>query len=122
MNSTTLHSKPFQLIIFKSNQHIYAQLLDPNTKNGHILITASTLEKSYRSNFKKLSQIEDAKKIGQLIGQRAQQFGINTILIKLKKKKDFKKKFSNRKTYPFHGKIKALILEILNLGISIKKD
>lgn len=122
MNLIKLNSKPFVLIIYKSNQHIYTQLLDLNTKNGHILISASTLEKSYKSNFKRLNLIEDAKNVGQLIGQKAKALGINTILIQLKKKQDLKKKFSNRKTYSFHGKIKALILEITNLGISIKKD
>lgn len=119
MNFTESNLKPFQLMIFKSNQHIYAQIIDPNTKNGHILVSASTIEKSYRLNFMHISQTENAKKIGSLIAKRALELGITRVVLNLKKKKPIKK---NRKTYRFQGRVKELVLEMINSGISIKKS
>lgn len=119
MNFTESKSKPFQLMIFKSNQHIYAQIMDPNTIDGHILVSASTIEKSYRLNFAHLDQTENAKKIGSLVAKRALELGINRVVLNLKKKKSIK---NNRKAYRFQGKVKALVLEMVNSGLSIKKN
>lgn len=114
MNFIESKSKPFQLMIYKSNQHIYAYIIDPNTINGHILVSASTIEKSYKSNFENLSQTENAKKIGSLIAERALKLGIKRVVLNLKKK--------NRKPYRFQGKVKMLVLEMISSGVSIKKN
>ena len=119
MNFIKSKPKPFQLMIFKSNQHIYAQIIDPNTINGHILASASTIEKSYKASFIHLTQTEGAKKIGSLIAKRALELGITRVVLDLKKKKAIN---NNRKAYRFEGKVKALVLEMVNSGLAIKKN
>lgn len=84
-------AKP-RLVIFKSNSNIYAQLIDD--ENKVTLIAASTLEEANAKSGMK-SNIESAKKIGELIAKRA-----------LEKKID--KAVFDRAGYIYHGKVKAL--------------
>lgn len=119
MNLTESKLSPFQLKIFKSNQHIYVQIINPNTINGHIVTSASTIERSYRSNFAHLNQTEHAKIIGSMIAKRALELGINRVVLDLRKRKSV---YKSKKTYRFQGKIKALVLEMVNFGLLINKD
>ena len=60
----------FKLIIFLSNQHIYAQILD---KSGSVLVSASTLEKQDGIEKTKAVNISKAKEIGSIVAQRAKE-------------------------------------------------
>jgi large subunit ribosomal protein L18 len=78
-----------RLNVFRSLNHIYAQLIDDT--NGHTLITASTLDKTVGDSAK----IEEAKAVGKLVAERARGAGINKVVF-------------DRGGYLYHGRIKAL--------------
>jgi large subunit ribosomal protein L18 len=82
-------SKP-RLAVFKSNSHLYAQLIDDD--KGVTLIAASTLEKDNKGKMR--SNLTGAKALGQLVAQRAQQKKIDHVVF-------------DRAGYIYHGKIKA---------------
>lgn len=79
-----------RLNVFKSNQNIYAQII--NDQTGTTLVSASTLDKEVEQ---KGSNVESAKAVGQLIGQRAKDKGIETVVF-------------DRSGYLYHGKVKAI--------------
>lgn len=82
-----------RLSIFRSNQHIYAQIID-DTK-AQTLISCSTLEKFIKLN----NQNNCSCKISKLMGQK---------LAKRSLKKNIKKIVFDRGPYLYHGRIKAL--------------
>ena len=77
--------------VFKSNSHMYAQLIDD--ASGKTLVSASTLEKGQRD--KVSGNIEGAKSLGALVAERAKQSKITHVVF-------------DRAGYIYHGKIKAL--------------
>lgn len=82
-----------RLSVYKSNTNIYAQLVDDTT--GTTLVQASTLDKELRSEDKANANKESAKKVGELIGKRAQEKGITDVVF-------------DRSGYKYHGKVKEL--------------
>jgi large subunit ribosomal protein L18 len=82
-----------RLSIFKSLNHIYAQLID-DTK-GHTIVSASTLDKELKNEKGHHGNINMAKKVGQLIAERAIKAGIKRVVF-------------DRGGYKYHGSIKAL--------------
>lgn len=81
-----------RLTVYKSNANIYAQIIDD--VNGHTLVSASTLDKSFAED-KVGSNVESAKKVGKLVAKRALDKGIEEVVY-------------DRSGYIYHGKIKAL--------------
>ena len=79
-----------RLCVFRSNKHIYAQLIDD--EKGHTLVSTSDLE---LKNVKKLKKREKAFEVGKLIAEKA-------------KKKNIKKVVFDRGGYKYHGRVKAL--------------
>jgi len=82
-----------RLSVFRSNKHMYAQIIDD--VKGHTLAAASTKEKVLIEKLSKTSDIEAAKMVGQLIGKKALELGINQVVF-------------DRSGYLYHGKVKAL--------------
>lgn len=82
-----------RLCVFKSLNHIYAQIIDDS--KGHTIVSASTLDKELREFSGNKSNINFAKKVGELIAERALQVGITKIVF-------------DRSGYRYHGCIKAL--------------
>lgn len=82
-----------RLAVFKSNTNIYAQVI--NDKTGETIVSASSLEKEFRSKFGGKLNIEVAKTIGTTIGKRAKEKGISTVVF-------------DRGGFIYHGKIKAV--------------
>ncbi len=80
-----------RLTVYRSNREIYAQLIDDVA--GKTLFAASSLEKD--SADANLSKVETAKKIGQLIAERALAGGINEVVF-------------DRNGYIYHGRVKAV--------------
>jgi len=76
-----------RLVVFRSNNHITAQLIDDN--NGLTLVSAHDLKE------KKGSKIERAQKVGQEIAKGAKSKKIETCVF-------------DRNGYRYHGRIKAL--------------
>lgn len=81
-----------RLSVFRSNKHIYAQIIDDNQ---HLTLAhASTQEKELNS-LKSKSNKEAAQKVGELIAQRAKQAKVEKVVF-------------DRGGYLFHGRVKAL--------------
>jgi large subunit ribosomal protein L18 len=66
-------TKP-RLSVYRSNTHIYAQLIDDAT--GHTLAAASSLETDVTKGDD--GKVGVAKQVGALVGQRAKDAGIET--------------------------------------------
>ena len=82
-----------RLSVFRSSQHIYAQLIDDD--KGVTLASASTIEKPVREGGKTGANIAAAKAVGKLIAERAKEKGIKDVVF-------------DRGSYLYHGRIKAL--------------
>ena len=80
-----------RLSVFRSNNHIYAQLIDD--KNGTTLASSSSIEKSIKD--KKLSRKETAELIGKNIAKKIISKGIDKVAF-------------DRGKYKYHGLIKIL--------------
>jgi len=81
-----------RLSVFCSNGHIYAQIIDD--AQGVTLAAASTRSIELKDLAKK-SNVESAKKVGQLIAQKAQKAGVTNVVF-------------DRGNKLYHGKVKAL--------------
>ena len=67
-----------RLSVYRSTNHIYAQLID-DTK-GVTLASASTLEKSVKAEIAGTTKREAAKVVGKLAAERAKEKGIETVV------------------------------------------
>ena len=65
-----------RLAVFRSNQHIYAQVIDDEA--GNTLLAASDLEESLRSSGG--TKTETAARVGELLAQRASAAGIDEVV------------------------------------------
>ena len=79
-----------RLDVFRSNSNIYAQLIDD--VNGVTLASAASNEKDFG---KAKGNKEEARKVGQLIAQRATEKGITEVVF-------------DRGGYVYHGRVKEL--------------
>ena len=82
-----------RLSVYKSLNHIYAQLIDDTA--GKTILSASTLEKEIRTALKHGGNLEAAKKVGASIAQKALGKKITTVVF-------------DRAGYQYHGCVKAL--------------
>ncbi|MBI0580994.1 MULTISPECIES: 50S ribosomal protein L18 [Bacillaceae] len=80
-----------RLNVFRSNKHIYAQIIDD--MNGVTLASASTLDKEL--NLESSSNVDAAQKVGELVAKRAAEKGISNVVF-------------DRGGYLYHGRIQAL--------------
>jgi large subunit ribosomal protein L18 len=83
-------SRP-RLAVFRSNIHIYAQVIDDGT--GKTLAAASTVEKELRGS--KQTKTEEAAVVGRLIAERARSAGVERVVF-------------DRAGFRYHGRIKSL--------------
>ena len=67
-----------RLSVYRSNKHIQAQIID-DTK-GVTLVSASTLDASLKGQLDEVDKKGAAKLVGKLIGERAVQAGIKTVV------------------------------------------
>ena len=82
-----------RLSVFRSNNHMYAQLIDDTV--GNTLVAASTLEKDVKSELKKTNDVEAAAYLGTVIAKKALDKGIKEVVF-------------DRGGFIYQGKIKAL--------------
>jgi large subunit ribosomal protein L18 len=80
-----------RLVIFRSLQHVYAQIIDD--AQGCTLAAASSLDPSLKGQ--KMSLKEKATKVGELIGERGMAKGISSVVF-------------DRGGYKYHGRVAAL--------------
>ena len=67
-----------RLAVFRSNNHMYAQIIDDTV--GKTLVSASTMDKEVKAAISKTNDIEAATTVGTFIGQRALANGIDTVV------------------------------------------
>ena len=82
-----------RLAVFRSNNHMYAQVIDDTV--GNTLVSASTLDKEVKAELEKTNNVEAAAHLGTVIAKKALDKGINTVVF-------------DRGGFIYQGKIKAL--------------
>ena len=82
-----------RLAVFRSNQHIYAQIIDDTV--GNTLVSASTLQKDVKAELEKTSNVEAAAYLGTVIAKKALEKGIKEVVF-------------DRGGFIYQGKVKAL--------------
>ena len=82
-----------RLAVFRSNNHMYAQIIDDTV--GNTLVSASTLEKEVKAELEKTNNVDAAAYLGTVIAKRALEKGIKTVVF-------------DRGGFIYQGKIAAL--------------
>ena len=82
-----------RLNVFRSTNHIYAQLIDD--VNRVTLASASTLDKEIKSELKNTGNKDAAKRVGELVAKRAIEKGYKTVVF-------------DRGGYIYHGRVQEL--------------
>ena len=82
-----------RLAVFRSNNHMYAQIIDDTV--GKTLVSASTLQKEVKAELEKTNNVDAAAYLGTVIAKRAIEAGITTVVF-------------DRGGFIYQGKIKAL--------------
>ena len=85
-------AKP-RLAVFRSLNHIYAQIIDDDT--GRTLAAADSRSKEFRAANPTGGNVAAAKAVGTLLAQRAKAAGLSSVVF-------------DRGGYQFHGRVKAL--------------
>ena len=67
-----------RLAVFRSNNHMYAQIIDDTV--GNTLVYASTVEKEIKGELEKTNNVEAAAYLGTVIAKRALEKGIKTVV------------------------------------------
>src|SRR5688500_17601489 len=84
--------KALRLSVHRTPQHIYAHIVDPQSK---VLAAAATLQKDARDGLKDTGNAAAAAAVGKAIAERAKAAGITQVAF-------------DRSGFKFHGRIKAL--------------
>jgi large subunit ribosomal protein L18 len=82
-----------RLCVHRTCQHIYAQII--SASGDKVLASASSADKELRTEGFYGGNIAAAKKVGELVAQRAKAAGIDKIAF-------------DRSGFKFHGRVKAL--------------
>ena len=82
-----------RLAVFRSNNHMYAQIIDDT--GGNTLVAASTLDKDVKAELEKTNNVEAAAYLGTVIAKKALDKGIKTVVF-------------DRGGFIYQGKVQAL--------------
>lgn len=82
-----------RLAVFRSNNHMYAQIIDDTV--GNTLVSASTLQKEVKTELEKTNNVAAAAHLGTVVAKKALEKGIDTVVF-------------DRGGFIYHGKVKAL--------------
>ena len=82
-----------RLSVFRSLTNISVQVIDD--LEGKTLAAASSLEKDLKTAVQGMNKTDAAKKVGELVGERAKKAGVSKVSF-------------DRGTYKYHGRVKAL--------------
>ena len=82
-----------RLAVFRSNNHMYAQIIDDSV--GHTLVSASTLEKEIKAELENTDTVDAAAYVGTVIAKRALEKGIKEVVF-------------DRGGFIYQGKVAAL--------------
>jgi large subunit ribosomal protein L18 len=92
-----------RLSIFRSNVHIYAQVIDDTL--GRTLVAASTNEKAWPEADSPKTKTEEAALVGKLVAERALEAGVSKVVF-------------DRGGFKYHGRIKALAEAAREAGLN----
>jgi large subunit ribosomal protein L18 len=82
-----------RLAVFRSNNHMYAQIIDDTV--GNTLMSASTLQKDVKAELDKTNNVEAAAHLGTVIAKKALENGVTSVVF-------------DRGGFLYAGKVKAL--------------
>ena len=82
-----------RLAVFRSNNHMYAQIIDDTV--GNTLVAASTMDKDVKAACEKTNNVDAAAQVGTAIAKKALEKGITTVVF-------------DRGGFIYSGKVKAL--------------
>lgn len=82
-----------RLAVFRSNNYMYAQIIDDTV--GNTLVSASTLEKEIKAELEKTNNVDAAAYLGTVIAKRAIEKGIKEVVF-------------DRGGFIYQGKVAAL--------------
>ena len=91
-----------RLNVYRSLQHIYAQIIDDEV--GNTLVSASSLDPEIRGELTDGGNQDAAQKVGELIGKRARAQSISKVVF-------------DRGGHPYHGRVKSLAEAVRHEGI-----
>jgi len=92
-----------RLVIHKSNNHIYGQIVDDSADK--VLCTASTMEKEVKESDASTRDCSAATEVGKRLGAKAVAAGIEKVHF-------------DRKSYPYHGRVAALAAGAREAGLN----
>lgn len=90
-------SRP-RLVVFRSNKHIYAQIINDESANTLVSFSSQNMEGESKLN------LETAKNVGKMIAEKAISKNINSVVF-------------DRNGYFYHGRIKALADGAREMGL-----
>ena len=82
-----------RLAVFRSNNHMYAQIIDDSV--GNTLVAAITLQKEVKAELEKTNNVDAAAYLGKVIAEKALEKGIKEVVF-------------DRGGFIYQGKVKAL--------------
>ena len=82
-----------RLAVFRSNNHMYAQIIDDTV--GKTLVAASTAQKEVKAELEKTNDVAASAHVGTVIAKRALEKGIKEVVF-------------DRGGFIYHGKVQAL--------------
>jgi large subunit ribosomal protein L18 len=93
-----------RLCVFRSNRHIYAQVIDDVA--GRTLAAASTVEVDLRGSDSATGNVDAAKTVGKLVGERAKAAGVEKAVF-------------DRGGWKYHGRVAALCDAAREAGLEL---
>jgi large subunit ribosomal protein L18 len=91
-----------RLSVFRSNNHFYAQIIDD--VNSVTLVSASTLDKEFKSEVGKVKFKEAVLKVASFLSARAKEKNISEVVF-------------DKGSYAYHGNVKNFAEECRNLKV-----
>ena len=99
LSGTTVRPR---LVVYRSNLHIYAQII--NDETGQTIVSSSTLSLSKTEGDKLRPNRESAEKVGKDVAAKAREKNIEQVVF-------------DRNGYLYHGKVKALADGAREMGL-----
>ena len=91
-----------RLQVTRSLHHIYATVIDD--AKGHTIVAASTRQKDVAAGLKSLTNLAAAKKVGEVVAQRAKAAGVGAVVF-------------DTSGLKYHGRVAALAQAARDAGL-----
>ena len=95
-----------RLAVFRSNNHMYAQIIDDTV--GNTLVSACTLQKDVKAELEKTNNVDAAAYLGTVIAKKALEKGITTVVF-------------DRGGFIYQGKVQALADAAREAGLKFQQ-